>query len=116
MQTQHMQNKIMGLWFQCQRFIVSDDRGVRETRRPAIRKTGHDRDGCKGSVNLVQSLLQLISRKFLQEQGVWLCAQAIAGQCCAVGDLGHIHAGHLGCKHALAKRHSGHLSAAVHLM
>ena len=108
-----VQYQVMGLRFQVQRIVISDDCGLRITLCPEIGKTCHDRDRCKGSVNLVQSLLQFIGGVSLQEQCVRQGAGAVARKGCAVGDLRHIHADHLGCIHAVAKRHSGNLSTAV---
>ena len=98
-------------------FTVFYDHSIGEVSVPQIGKSGHNRDGRKGSVNLFQSFLDLIGDEIVQKHGLWLGAGAVAQQGGAVGKVRHfIHNDHLGRNHADAKHHSSNLSDTMRRM
>ena len=89
MQRHYMQHQINAGFGQIKRFVVGHDNRIWELCLPEIRETGHNRDGLKGSVNLFESFLNLVSNDVVQEKRIWNCAGAIAQKGGAVGKFIH---------------------------
>ena len=63
-----MHDQIMRPGGQIQHLLVRDDFGAGQDFRPGLQKRRHHSRRCKGSVNLVQSLLQFDGGVVVQEQ------------------------------------------------
>ena len=69
-QAHRMDDEIMGLRSQIQKVHIRHDDRIRAETGPEIREAGHDRGGCKRSVNLDQPFLDISAGDLVKEQGV----------------------------------------------
>jgi hypothetical protein len=69
MKRQGVDHEVMRARLQIQPLVIGDDAGLRQPRPPKVGKGRNDGRGRKGSVNFVESFLDLVSRLLLQEKG-----------------------------------------------
>ena len=93
-----MDHQIMRTGFQHQHLVIRNDARLRHPLTPRIGERCHHGGGCKGSVNLDESFLDVVGQGLVQEQR--RCTQgagAVAGKRRAVDQIGQaLHGADLG--------------------